>query len=164
LLTFDQSKTFCVSPRIWLDNKCVCPNNQLFVSGKCIIRIPTNVTNDILTLKFINRNHDGTGNNKKNPFWGAKATAFKRLCKPNYEDGLSIMKKNMPRPRDISNSVGAIGSTIPANKIGINMLWTQWGQFLDHDISLTIGSGVEDAKIKIPKCDQFFDKECTGTK
>ncbi len=142
-LTFDQSKNFCIPPRIWLNNKCVCPNNWFFFSGKCIIDIPTNVSNDVLTLKFINRNYDGTENNKKNPFWGAKATGFKRLCKPNYEDGLSVMLKQKPNPRIVSNSVGGISDPIPANKIGMNMLWTTWGQFLDHDMTLTIGAGIE---------------------
>jgi hypothetical protein len=142
LLTFDQSKTNCIPPRVWLNNKCACPNNLLFCAGKCIIELPKNITG-FIALKCINRNYDGTENNKKNTLWGAKSTAFKRLCKPNYEDGLSVMTKKRPNPRIVSNSVGAISSTISANKIGMNMLWTQWGQFLDHDITLTIGGGIE---------------------
>ncbi len=142
LLTYDESKPFCTPPRIWLNDKCVCPNSLFFASGKCIIT-PKIVTNDVLTLRFINRNHDGTRNNMRNRFWGAKATAFRRICKPNYQDGRSIMMKQKPNPRIVSNSVGTISSTIPANKIGMNMLWTQWGQFLDHDITLTIGGGIE---------------------
>ena len=84
MLSFDLSKFYCRVPRIWLNNNCVCPYNLFYVSGSCMINIPITILNDILALKFINRNHDGTGNNKNNPFWGAKATPIKRLCQANY--------------------------------------------------------------------------------
>jgi peroxidase len=45
------------------------------------------------------------------------------------------------------------------------MLFTIWGQFLDHDLSLSLpsrGNEAESLNIKIPKCDIHFDKKCTG--
>ena len=37
------------------------------------------------------------------------------------------------------------------------MLFTIWGQFLDHDISLTQTVEGEDMNIHIPWCDEFMD-------
>lgn len=43
------------------------------------------------------------------------------------------------------------------------MLFPIWGQFLDHDIALTSFADTEPVPIPVPKCDKYFDKECTGT-
>ena len=37
-----------------------------------------------------------------------------------------------------------------------------WGQFLDHDLSLS-EVGDEYMPIGIPMCDEFMDKDCTGS-
>jgi hypothetical protein len=42
------------------------------------------------------------------------------------------------------------------------MLFGTWGQFLDHDITLTNQSETEVINITVPRCDQFFDPECKG--
>ena len=42
------------------------------------------------------------------------------------------------------------------------MTFVIWGQFLDHDISLT-EVGTEEMPIPIPECDEFMDKNCDGT-
>lgn len=42
------------------------------------------------------------------------------------------------------------------------MLFGEYGQFLDHDIS-TLDDGDEPSDIQIPQCDSFFDPNCSGT-
>ena len=42
------------------------------------------------------------------------------------------------------------------------MLFGTWGQFLDHDITLSEEGNTEPIEITVPRCDKFFDKECTG--
>lgn len=42
------------------------------------------------------------------------------------------------------------------------MLFGTWGQFLDHDITLSNEGNTEQVTIQVPRCDEYFDKECTG--
>ena len=75
------------------------------------------------------------------------------------------MWSQVPRPRLISNFVGQAPNTVKESSLGNNMLFTIWGQFLDHDLSFsppTQGDKAEVMNIKIPKCDFAFDKKCTG--
>ena len=41
------------------------------------------------------------------------------------------------------------------------MAFVFFGQFLDHDISLT-EAGSEYMPIKVPECDEFMDRNCEG--
>lgn len=51
---------------------------------------------------------------------------------------------------------------IPIDKNGISALFPIYGQFLDHDISMTPSGKDESVPIKIPQCDIHFDPECKG--
>jgi hypothetical protein len=42
------------------------------------------------------------------------------------------------------------------------MLFGTWGQFLDHDITLSDEGPDEQVVITVPRCDNFFDQNCTG--
>ena len=42
------------------------------------------------------------------------------------------------------------------------MLFGTWGQFLDHDITLSQEGETEPVTIAIPRCDEFYDPNCTG--
>jgi hypothetical protein len=70
-----------------------------------------------------------------------------------------------PSPRAVSTAVFTQQGSLP-NHLGISdYIWT-FGQFLDHDLSLTEGAGTDgrtDAFIKIPAFDVFFDPFGTGT-
>lgn len=77
------------------------------------------------------------------------------------------MRTDLPNPRELSNSLGDIsfsrGGTPQLSRANWNMLFPIWGQFVEHDISLTKSSTTESIPITIPKCDQWMDKTCTGT-
>jgi len=85
------------------------------------------------------RRYDGLCNNLKHPTWGAVQSSFARLLKPVYSDAISD-------PR-----VGHHGSTLPPPRIvsrtihpdegyhdhAATILLISWGQFMDHDLTLT---------------------------
>ncbi|CAL8129544.1 unnamed protein product [Orchesella dallaii] len=84
------------------------------------------------------RTPDGTCNNLNNPLWGTRNRAFNRVAQAAYEDGFNAPRGNfqsyLPNPRIISTTVHFDNN--PVNPQVTNML-PQFGQFLDHDITLT---------------------------
>uniref|UniRef100_UPI00398F47F3 peroxidasin homolog isoform X2 n=1 Tax=Pristiophorus japonicus TaxID=55135 RepID=UPI00398F47F3 len=94
------------------------------------------------------RSHDGTCNNLQHPMWGASLTAFERLLKSVYENGFNLprgINRNrfyngfpLPLPRLISTSLVGTETITPDDKY-THMLM-QWGQFLDHDMDLTVAA------------------------
>lgn len=94
------------------------------------------------------RTHDGTCNNLQHPMWGASLTAFERLLKSVYENGFNLPRGiepkrlsngyALPMPRLVSTTL--IGTeTITPDEQYTHMLM-QWGQFLDHDLDLTVAA------------------------
>ncbi|NWS49913.1 PXDN protein, partial [Probosciger aterrimus] len=94
------------------------------------------------------RTHDGTCNNLQHPMWGASLTAFERLLKSVYENGFNLPRGiepkrlsngyPLPMPRLVSTTL--IGTeTITPDDQYTHMLM-QWGQFLDHDLDLTVAA------------------------
>ena len=84
------------------------------------------------------RSLDGWGNNLANPTWGQAGRAFTRLD-PHvyYADSISAPAGPLrPNPRDISNRVGNQTGPMLDAAGRSNFVW-QWGQFIDHDITLT---------------------------
>ena len=93
------------------------------------------------SLKY--RTFSGTCNNiVSNVGFGRRSTLLKRLLEPVYEDGIGQPRSrsisgdsSLPNPRTVSNIVhGSLKS--PADRRHTLALM-QWGQFLDHDITLT---------------------------
>ncbi|MDX1612358.1 MAG: peroxidase family protein, partial [Candidatus Thermoplasmatota archaeon] len=87
------------------------------------------------------RSIDGTGNNLAHPTWGATGTQLLRMAPAAYPgdgSGASMMgPPDRPWPRVISNALSdQAGQDVPSPQGLTNMAW-QWGQFLDHDITLT---------------------------
>lgn len=85
------------------------------------------------------RSYDGSGNNVANPTWGASHTHLLRDASgSHYADGMWQMAgAARPSARDVSNVVGVQTKTLDANSTNLSSMFWQWGQFLDHDISLT---------------------------
>ncbi|KAG8567085.1 hypothetical protein GDO81_013493 [Engystomops pustulosus] len=92
------------------------------------------------------RMHDGTCNNLQHPTWGASLTAFQRLLKPTYQNGINLPRGlgtseesgvlPLPLPRLVSTTM--IGSETITPDFQYTHMIMQWGQFLDHDLDQTI--------------------------
>lgn len=104
------------------------------------------------------RTIDGSGNNKRKAKMNQPGTQLVRLVSPDYSDETSSLAgADRPNPREISNTVNAQEELIPNQKSASDFLWL-WGQFLDHDISLTpTVEPPEMANIAIPIGDPFFE-------
>lgn len=111
------------------------------------------------------RNVDGSGNNPLDPTLGQTKQQLLRATDEAYGDGVSTMAGDgRPSAREISNEIFAQSESKP-NEFGFSdYLWI-WGQFLDHDLSLseTSEENPEAAAISVPLGDPSFDPLSTGT-
>src|ERR1044071_7820791 len=110
---------------------------------------------------------DGSNNNLAHPDWGTPGSHLLREASgTHYADGISAMARPTgPSPRAVSNGIFHQEGSTPSHLGVSDYIWT-FGQFLDHDFSLTEGAGSDgrtDAFIQIPKGDVFFDPFGTGT-
>jgi peroxidase len=114
----------------------------------------------IFPLEF--RTIDGTNNNLINPTLGSANTPFLRTTTNAYGNGLDTPAGADQRSaREISNLVDAQTASV---LIATTAYWWAWGQFIDHDMTLTpIAVPAEVFNISVPACDPFFDPNCTGT-
>ena len=78
------------------------------------------------------RSYDGTGNNVANETWGAAGAEFTSRAQSD-----SMTRVDGPDARDVSTSIGDNGSAAPTSSQGLSSMFWAWGQFLDHDITLT---------------------------
>lgn len=111
------------------------------------------------------RNVDGTDNNPLDPELGQAKGTLLRFVDPAYGDGISTLAgDDRPSAREISNEIFAQDTTKP-NEFGYSDYLWAWGQFLDHDISITENSkhDDEDAPIAVPTGDSSFDPTSSGT-
>lgn len=111
------------------------------------------------------RTFDGTGNNLANPLWGSAGIQFLRQAAAAYADGASAVGgEGRPSARVISNALAAEGdSSVISDRLMSAMIYA-WGQFLDHDLDLTLAGGQETMSIPVPAGDPWFDPSGTGTK
>ncbi len=108
---------------------------------------------------------DGTGNNLQHPEWGSTAEDLLRLAKAEYADAVSAVGGvDRPSARVISNAVSDVGGEdVISDRMMSAMIYT-WGQFVDHDMTLTKSGTTEKMSIPVPKGDTSFDPLSTGTK
>lgn len=111
---------------------------------------------------------DGTGNNINNPELGSTDTELLRLADADYGDGLSTPAgEDRPSAREISNVIAAADSSETNDRYLTDIFWL-WGQFIDHDITLTEaahdadGNPLESFPIEVPTGDIFFDPDGSG--
>jgi hypothetical protein len=111
-----------------------------------------------------NRTYDATGNNLLHPTWGAAGTPLPRKSLAAYGDSISTPSgSSRPNPRLISNDVVAQTVMVPNTHEMTDWVF-QWGQFMDHDLDLTVGAiPTESFNIAIPAGDPIFDPGNTGT-
>lgn len=109
---------------------------------------------------------DGTGNNVKNPNWGAMDQELRRFQVPKigYSDNISALGGvGLPSPREISTSLILPNYRTRLRSIrGATDYLTYVGQFYDHDLDLNARIN-ESAPIPVPRCDAYFDPDCLGT-
>ena len=103
----------------------------------CILCIATILVVGAAPSSADDRTFDGQGNNVANPTWGAAFENFLRLDAARYADGISTPSgATRPNVRDVSNAVGVQNFSLPDADLRSDYVW-QWGQFLDHDITLS---------------------------
>ena len=111
------------------------------------------------------RSIDGSDNNALDPTLGQAKQQLLRLVESAYGDGTSSLAgATRPSAREISNEIFAQSESTPNQQGFSDFMWV-WGQFLDHDISLSQGSTAVDetAPIPVPADDALFDPFGTGT-
>ncbi|KAK8747999.1 hypothetical protein OTU49_016263 [Cherax quadricarinatus] len=114
------------------------------------------------------RSVDGTCNNLKNPTWGASFTPFRRALPPDYGDGVWSLRlasdgEELPSARLVSSKVHL--NTL-ANSRSYTILTMSWGQFVDHDITLTAlskasgGQSIPCCSDEVLKLPSLYHPEC----
>ncbi|MCB9111448.1 MAG: peroxidase [Anaerolineales bacterium] len=108
---------------------------------------------------------DGRGNNSAHPEWGSVEQQLLRMSPVDYGDGISSPSgSNRPSARVVSNTF----SVSPADGIPNDRDFTAfvyaWGQFIDHDITLTDAANPKESMpVLVPSGDEWFDPNGTGT-
>lgn len=110
---------------------------------------------------FTPRAFDGRRNNAGNPSWGSAGIALLKKAADAYADRVSTPVEGRPNARTISNLVFAQDESVPHSLAGSDMVW-QWGQFIDHDITLSPDNLDEAFSIAVPSGDAVFDPMGTG--
>lgn len=110
---------------------------------------------------FEARSFDGYGNNFNHPSWGAAGATLLKLAPNSYADGISVPTMRRPNARRISNAVFAQTDSVP-NAAGASDITWQWGQFIDHDITLSLDNLDEPLPILVPRDDEVFGAESSG--
>jgi len=135
---------------------------KIFVQGKPVLykaRQNANLTRSIGCTRADNRTIDGTCNNLSNTTscdFGATDINLERLFPAAYTDGLNTLAgANRPNPRTISNIVASQSGSIPSPRNLSSFVFT-WGQFIDHDITLTPENDAEHADITVPPDEPMF--------
>jgi len=112
-----------------------------------------------------NRTMDGRNNNPADSEMGATFTMEMRMAPVAYADGVRVPAgQDRPNPRHISNTVcDQAGASIVNDSNLSDWVW-QWGQFIDHDITLTEFMVPQEAfDIEVPMGDVMFDPLFTGS-
>jgi hypothetical protein len=118
----------------------------------------------------LTRSIDGSGNNLTDSALGSVGEHLLRgspgapdPTMTGYADDISEPARGTePSPRVISNTISVQSETMPSARGLSAMLW-YWGQWIDHDLSLTHIGSSESLPIQVPADDPHFDPSGTGT-
>ena len=110
---------------------------------------------------FTPRAFDGRRNNTDNPAWGSAGISLLKKAADAYADGVSSPTEGRPNARTISNLVFAQEESVTHALRGSDLVW-QWGQFIDHDITLSPDNLDEAFSIAVPSGNSVFDPDGTG--
>ncbi|HMG93907.1 MAG TPA: peroxidase family protein, partial [Chryseolinea sp.] len=103
------------------------------------------------------RSYDGTGNNLSldKKAWGSANIPLLREMHAVYGPNNSLNGASRPSPRAVSNLVVDEPVTI-FNARNLSTVVYLWGQFLDHDITLTPTGTTESVPIALPADEELF--------
>jgi peroxidase len=101
------------------------------------------------------RSFDGSQNNQSDATLNAAGTEFARIGEAHFADGISVPLGGN-NPRTISNLVVGAGDPDVANPEGVSAFMYAWGQFIDHDLTLTRTDGVSDISVVVPAGDSVL--------
>ncbi len=108
------------------------------------------------------RTISGAMNNPNHPDWGAAHTPILHLGGANFLDGIGAPNgQDRPNARYLSNLIFSQPDLIVDPMNLSDYTWV-FGQFLDHDLSLTV-DGTEPMNINVPIGDPHFDPLGFGT-
>ncbi len=113
------------------------------------------------------RSIDGSGNNLESPLLGSADTELIRLSDSDYADGIAEPAgDDRPSAREISNVISSADPDGTTSERDLSSFVFIWGQFLDHDIDLSLEpENSDDAiafDIEVPAGDPLFDPLGTG--
>lgn len=133
--------------------------------SRAAVRLSAETLEDRVQPSATLQSFDGTGNNLAHTDWGSANIAFLRTAAADYEDGISSPAgADRPDARTISNAIVAQPDDTPTNDRLMSNFIYAWGQFIDHDLDLTLSAQPAEAfNIPIPAGDPFFDPAGTGT-
>merc|ERR1712088_1034999 len=83
------------------------------------------------------RQFDGECNNLDHPSWGKAAILMRRMVTPAYADGGSQPRAVSKSPRQVSDRLHNTTDSEKMSSVQATHMVMQFGQFLDHDITLT---------------------------
>ncbi|XP_069497781.1 lactoperoxidase-like [Ambystoma mexicanum] len=115
------------------------------------------------------RDITGACNNRRRPGLGASDRAFARWLPAEYEDGLSLPRgwiqnrlyfgHPLPLVREVSNHVVRFLDDRDILDEDRSQLFTIWGQWIDHDLDLSLGSPVASPNKTKAECTATCAKE-----
>ncbi|HMT22267.1 MAG TPA: peroxidase family protein, partial [Promineifilum sp.] len=112
---------------------------------------------------IIYRSIDGSGNNVTNTKLNALGADFSRIGTAHFSDRVWAIRTDLPNTRTISNLVVAGNGDVP-NAEGLSGMMYAWGQFIDHDINLTLSDNVNHIDISIPAGDPVLSGSISLTR
>ena len=122
---------------------------------------PVSIRLEEFPLHIEPRSMDGRANNLSHPTWGMAGTSLLKKAPVSYTDGVSAPTKTRPNPRTVSNLVLSQDESVPNSSQASDITW-QWGQFIDHDITLSPDNLEEPFPVPVPRWDPVFDPSGTG--
>ncbi len=146
--------TYCFTAQIHAQEAVI-------VNGKSVTHIPRKDKTLLRTAgcpRAVHRTIDGTCNNlSSTETWeyGASDIGLERYFPADYADGLNTIIENRANPRHISNLLLSQEYPIP-NKLGLSSMVFTWGQFLDHDITISPEAEIEIENIPLPLDEDVF--------
>jgi len=152
----------CLFASLITGNSFAQKAQKIYVHGRPMTHTPRVQANTVRSAgcqRLNNRSYNGTCNNISSLVtcdFGATDIPLERLQPAAYADGLnSLGSADSPNPRFISNIVMSQSGDMP-NADNLSSMVFTWGQFLDHDITLSPETANDHADIPLASNETTF--------